>query len=203
MGKVVCIGHNYADHVRELGNVLPESPVYFMKPSTALVPLEAPIRLPQGRGVCHHELELAVLIGHELRAASLEQARDSIAGFGVALDLTLRELQTQLKAQGRPWEKAKAFDGACPMSPFERPPAFQDPQCVVLELRVNGAVRQRGNTSQMLLPLLPMLADMSTHFTLLPGDIVLTGTPAGVGLLQPGDRLGLTAAHLAFETSVT
>jgi 2-keto-4-pentenoate hydratase/2-oxohepta-3-ene-1,7-dioic acid hydratase in catechol pathway len=114
VGKVVCIGRNYLDHIRELNNVLPETPILFMKPATALVSLDEPIRLPAGRGECHHEVELAVLVGRELRNADAETARAAVAGYGIALDLTLRDLQNQLKKNGHPWETAKAFDGACP-----------------------------------------------------------------------------------------
>ena len=103
VGKVVCIGRNYLDHIRELSNVVPETPILFMKPTTALISLDDPIRLPTGRGECHHEIELAVLIGRELQNADAETAAQAVAGYGVALDLTLRDLQTTLKKQGHPW----------------------------------------------------------------------------------------------------
>lgn len=121
VGKVVCIGRNYLDHIRELNNTVPETPILFMKPATALTALDEPIHLPTGRGECHHEVELAVLIGQELRQADAATARQAVAGYGVALDLTLRDLQNALKKQGHPWETAKAFDGSCPLSPFLKP----------------------------------------------------------------------------------
>lgn len=194
VGKIVCIGRNYLDHVRELGNTVPEAPLLFMKPSTAIVGLDAPLRLPEARGSCHHELELAVLIGRRLTGTSPAAAREAIAGYGLALDLTLREVQTELKNKGQPWELAKAFDGACPLSGFVRPEDLPEPQAAELELLVNGERRQHGSTAQMMHPILDLIAHISRHFTLLPGDVVLTGTPAGVGALASGDRLELRLA---------
>lgn len=192
-GKVVCVGRNYAEHAKELGNPVPAEPILFIKPRTALVPMESPVVVPRGQGACHFETELALLIGGELRNAGEAQAAAAIAGLGLALDLTLREVQDALKARGLPWEKAKAFDGACPLSAFVRPgPAAGLEQRLAglrLRLRVNGEIRQDGNTADMLTPVLPLLAYMSRHFTLEPGDVVLTGTPRGVGPLVPGDRL--------------
>ncbi|MDX1653696.1 MAG: fumarylacetoacetate hydrolase family protein [Candidatus Competibacteraceae bacterium] len=193
-GKVVCIGRNYLDHVRELNNPLPTAPVLFIKPATALVELEQPLTLPTGQGSCHHELELAVLIGRQLTRANPDAARGAVAGYALALDLTLRDLQSKLKSQGLPWELAKAFDGACPLSPFVGPDELPDLQNVELSLRVNGQLRQQGSTAQMLLGVFDLMAHISRHFTLLPGDVVLTGTPAGVAELRSGDKLTMTLA---------
>jgi 2-keto-4-pentenoate hydratase/2-oxohepta-3-ene-1,7-dioic acid hydratase in catechol pathway len=202
VGKVVCIGRNYLEHIRELNNAVPETPILFIKPSTALVGLDEPIRLPVGRGECHHEVELAVLIGRELQNADADAARQAVAGYGIALDLTLRDLQNELKKKGHPWETAKAFDGSCPLSPFLKPEALPDPQAADLALRVNGELRQQGNTRQMMAGILELMAHISTHFTLRPGDVVLTGTPAGVGPLQSGDQLILDLAGHAFAARV-
>lgn len=202
VGKVVCIGRNYLEHIRELNNVTPETPILFMKPSTSLVALDEPIHLPVGRGECHHEVELAVLVGRELRNADAKTARRAVAGYGIALDLTLRDLQNELKKKGHPWETAKAFDGSCPLSPFLAPEALPDPQATDLALQVNGQLRQRGNTQQMMVSLFELMAYISTHFTLQPGDVVLTGTPAGVGPLQSGDILMLSLAGHDFAARV-
>ncbi len=202
MGKVVCIGRNYLDHIRELNHAVPNTPILFMKPATALLGLDHPIRLPEGRGECHHEVELAVLIGRELHNVDVVTARQAIAGYGIALDLTLRDLQNELKKQGHPWETAKAFDGSCPLSPFLKPEALPDPQAVDLSLRINGAIRQQGNTRQMMMGIFELLAYISTHFTLEPGDVVLTGTPAGVGPLHSGDALTLSLVGHDFTTQV-
>ncbi len=199
VGKVVCIGRNYLDHIRELNNAVPETPILFMKPATALANLDTPIRLPAGRGECHHEVELAVLVGRELRNANAEMARVAVAGYGIGLDLTLRDLQNDLKKKGHPWETAKAFDGACPLSPFLKPDALPEPQATDLALQINGVWRQQGNTRLMMIGLFDLMAYMSTHFTLQPGDVVLTGTPAGVGPLHAGDTLLLRLADHGFN----
>jgi 2-keto-4-pentenoate hydratase/2-oxohepta-3-ene-1,7-dioic acid hydratase in catechol pathway len=202
VGKVVCIGRNYLDHIRELNNAVPETPILFMKPATALIALDEPIRLPAGRGECHHEVELAVLVGQELRNVDAAVARQAIAGYGVALDLTLRDVQNELKKKGQPWETAKAFDGSCPLSPFLKPAALPTPQATDLMLQVNGAIRQQGNTRLMMVGIFELMAYISTHFTLLPGDVVLTGTPAGVAPLASGDVLLLGLADQNFAARV-
>lgn len=202
VGKVVCIGRNYLDHIRELNNPVPETPILFIKPTTALVALDQPIHLPQGRGECHHEVELAVLVGQLLQNAEAETARQAVAGYGVALDLTLRDVQNELKKKGHPWETAKAFDGSCPLSPFLKPEALPHPQATDLRLRVNGEMRQQGNTQQMMVGIFELMAYMSTHFSLQPGDVVLTGTPAGVGPLASGDALILNLDRYEFSTRV-
>ena len=187
VGKVVCVGRNYADHARELNNPVPSTPILFIKPATAVVPFAEEISIPAAKGECHHELELALLIGKPLTAVTPEQAAAGIAGYGLALDLTLRELQSQLKAKGQPWELAKSFDGACPVSGFVEPQRLAQPQNARLQLSINERIQQDGNTNAMLTPILELLAFISAHFTLRPGDLVLTGTPAGVGPLQDGD----------------
>lgn len=201
-GKAVCIGRNYLEHIHELNNAVPETPILFIKPATAFVPLDEPITLPKGRGSCHHEVELAVLIGSKLKNVEHGAARQAVVGYGIALDLTLRDLQTTLKQKGHPWETAKAFDGSCPLSAFLKPEAVPDPQAIDLSLRINGKLRQQGNTRQMLLGIFALIAHISTHFTLLPGDIVLTGTPAGVGPLESGDTLQLDLAGHDFAACI-
>lgn len=192
MGKVVCVGRNYAEHARELNNPIPSEPLLFIKPSTSVVPLADGFRLPVGRGAVHYETEIAMLIGSPLSGiVSPADAAAAIAGVGLALDLTLRELQDQLKGKGHPWERAKAFDGACPLSPFaplEQAPALTD---LPLQLHINGELRQHGNSAEMITPIIALLQHIAGVFTLLPGDVVITGTPAGVGVLQPGDQLQL------------
>ena len=132
---------------------------------------------------------MALLIGERLCRCSEQQAASAIAGVGVALDLTLRELQTTLKNKGLPWEKAKGFDGACPVSTFVPAGEIDDLQDVRIQLSRNGQLQQDGNSGDMLTPVLPLLVYISQFFTLQPGDIVLTGTPAGVGPLESGDQL--------------
>lgn len=203
VGKVLCVARNYRAHARELGNPVPEEPVLFMKPATAIVALEAPLSLPAGAGAVHHETELAVLLVAPLKDADAKAAEAAIGGYGIGLDLTLRGLQQELKQRGYPWERAKAFDGACPLSPFVRPEDLDTPSAVRLSLTVNGETRQDGSTRDMITPTCELLAFASRFFTLLPGDVVLTGTPPGVGPLAPGDRLRLELdGRFVWETRV-
>jgi 2-keto-4-pentenoate hydratase/2-oxohepta-3-ene-1,7-dioic acid hydratase in catechol pathway len=183
------VGRNYAEHARELGNPVPDEPLLFMKPATALADLASPILLPRGLGAVHHEVELALLIGRELRAADRESAAAAISGVGIALDLTLRDLQDVLKRKGHPWERAKAFDDSCPLSPFIPVERFAGMEGIGLSLSVNGQLRQQGSSAEMVVGIADLVSHMSSCFTLLPGDVVLTGTPAGVGPLNHGDHL--------------
>lgn len=189
LSKIVCVGRNYAAHAQEMNNPVPDEPLLFIKPSTAAVPMENPIRLPVGKGAVHFETELAVLIGYPLIDAQPDEVREAIIGYGLALDLTLRDVQQQLKEKGHPWERAKAFDGACPLSPFVSVAEFDSNAPVDFALDIDDKRQQTGNTENMLNPVLPLIAHMSQHFTLLPGDVVLTGTPAGVGPLNSGQKL--------------
>jgi len=179
-GKIVCVGRNYAEHARELNNPIPTSPLLFIKTASCVVPFEAPIVLPKGKGSCHHELEIALLMG-----------ADGPIGVGLALDLTLRDLQDQLKAKGHPWEKAKAFDGACPLSDFVALDEALYAQLGNLSLQLfrNGDIQQEGNSSQMLMSITALIGEINHYFSLQEGDVVLTGTPAGVGPLVSGDKL--------------
>lgn len=190
VGKVVCVGRNYAEHARELDNPVPAAPLLFLKPSSALVPLEDAIVLPAGRGPVHHELELALLIGDHQRAVAL-CGSVVIAGVGLALDLTLRDLQSRLKRDGHPWDIAKGFAGACPCSRFIAAGSIADWRELSFELRVNDQLRQVGRAADMLFGIAELLASMDYHFGLDSGDVVLTGTPAGVAPLAADDRLSL------------
>lgn len=201
LGKVVCVGRNYADHARELNNPVPTTPLLFIKPANAVVPMTEPFRVPRDLGQVHFETEMAILIGKKLTDASTEEAADAVAGVGLGLDLTLRDLQDALKKAGQPWEKAKSFDGACPLSPFVSPEGIDLTHCEI-RLTVNGELRQQGNSQQMLTPVLELLSYSSGFFTLNPGDVVLTGTPAGVGPVKPEDQLVIELADkLRIETA--
>lgn len=203
MGKVVCVGRNYAEHARELNNPVPSEPLLFLKPATAVVGLDQPLRLPQGLGAVHYETEIALLIGQTLSGeVSEQQAVEAIAGIGLALDLTLRELQDQLKAKAHPWERAKAFDGACPLSPFVRTEQVPDLGNIALQLQINGQLRQQGSSAEMITPIVALLRHIATVFTLQPGDVVITGTPAGVGVLNPGDQLLLSIPGVLEQRAV-
>lgn len=202
LGKIVCIGRNYAEHARELNNPVPDEPLLFIKPSTAAVHITRPLDFPRDRGDVHFETELAVLIGRPLTNASATEAEAAILGYGLALDLTLRDVQSKLKEKGQPWERAKAFDGACPLSPFVGVDKVRKDH-LTFTLDIDGQRQQTGDTREMLNPVVPLIAYMSSQFSLLPGDVVLTGTPKGVGPLVSGQTLSLELEDALFvETTV-
>lgn len=202
LGKIVCIGRNYAEHARELNNPVPDEPLLFIKPSTAAVHITRPLDFPRDRGDVHFETELAVLIGRPLTNASPSEAEAAILGYGLALDLTLRDVQTMLKEKRHPWERAKAFDGACPLSTFVAADKLRKDH-LTFTLDIDGQRQQTGDTRDMLNPIIPLIAHMSSQFTLMPGDVVLTGTPSGVGALASGQTLSLELEDVLFvETRV-
>lgn len=189
--KIVCVGRNYAEHAKELGNDVPESPVLFIKPPSSLVDLNTGIDWNRNLGECHYECELSIQIGQRLKNVTVAQAKAGISGLTLGLDLTLRDLQNPLKNKGQPWERAKAFDGACVLAEWVSPAQFSDLTQVKFELLVNGQTRQHGNTAHMLFDVIALLVDISQSFTLEVGDVVMTGTPAGVAALQSGDKLDM------------
>lgn len=189
LGKIVCVGRNYAEHAKELDNPVPTEPILFIKPATAAVRLEETIAAPATRGEVHYEAELALLIGEPLSNATPEQAERAVIGLGLALDLTLRNVQSQLKGKGHPWEIAKGFDGACPLSSFLKVKDVPNWDSLSFSLSINDELRQVGKTADMLFSVPQLLQEMSRHFTLEPGDVILTGTPAGVGVLPRGATL--------------
>jgi len=199
--KAVCVGRNYAQHAKELNNPIPETPLLFLKPSTAFAPLQPSFAIPRD-SACHHELEIAVLIGASLRQADSAAIQRAVIGMSVGLDLTLRDAQQQLKEKGHPWEMAKAFDGALPLAPFVKVEQCGDWTRLQCQLDVNGVVRQHGDAADMLTPIIPLIEYITRYFTLLPGDVVMTGTPAGVAALQLGDKLSLRFANMTFDTVV-
>lgn len=188
--KVVCVGRNYAEHARELNNPVPDTPILFVKPETSVVSLEDSFSIPESD--CHYESEIAILIGKELTNASLDQVEASISGLGIALDLTKRGLQSELKKKSHPWELAKAFDGACPLSGFIPYSDSISLTNLSFSLEINGETRQEGLSGDMITPIIPLIAYISQHFTLRSGDVVLTGTPKGVGTLKINDEIVLT-----------
>jgi acylpyruvate hydrolase len=189
IGKILCIGRNYWDHIKELGNTPPEAPVIFIKPSSSVIGEGDAIVIPPYSHDCHHEAELALLIGRTGKDIPEGQAMGYIAGYGVGIDLTLRDIQGELKKKGLPWEIAKGFDTACPLSSFMEASGVADPQNLRIRLSVNGEVRQDGNTSMMIHRIPVIISYMSRSFTLEPGDVILTGTPAGVSRIVSGDTL--------------
>ena len=189
VGKIICLGQNYLDHIRELGSKIPDRAVIFCKPSSSLLPDGGNIEIPQYSNDCHHELELALLVGKTGKHIRKEAALSYLSGYGVALDLTLRDIQKEQKDRGLPWEIAKGFDTSCPISDFTPVENVSTPNNLQLTLKVNGEVRQQGNTAQMMRSIEEIIAEISSFYTLEIGDIILTGTPAGVSRIETGDRL--------------
>ena len=189
VSKVVCIGRNYLDHIEEMNSTVSEAPLLFMKPKAALCHMDEPIVIPTDNGECHNELEVSVLLKSPLKNASEDEVKDAIWGIGLGLDLTLREVQAALKKQGQPWERAKSFDNSAPLSgfvPFNETINLDD---LRFTLTINEEIRQQGHTELMLHKIIPLIAHMSSIFTLDSGDVILTGTPKGVGKLSPADKV--------------
>jgi 2-keto-4-pentenoate hydratase/2-oxohepta-3-ene-1,7-dioic acid hydratase in catechol pathway len=189
--KVVCVGRNYADHAAELGNEVPTEPLIFLKPSTAVIGPGESIRLPAISDQVEHEAELAVVIGLPgARGLDREAAKGSIFGYTCANDVTARDLQRQ----DVQFTRAKGFDSFCPLGPWIETDA--DVADAEIRCEVNGEVRQLGSTKDMVFDPAQLVAFVSQVMTLLPGDVVLTGTPAGVGPLQAGERVSVSVAGI-------
>ncbi|MCW8107198.1 fumarylacetoacetate hydrolase family protein [Alteromonas ponticola] len=208
VNKVVCVGKNYQDHVIEMEkhfkSTVGDTPLIFMKPRNSICSLSHPVKIPSDKGECHNEVEVALLLQHRLcNCDDLKEAEQAIWGIGIALDLTLRDIQLELKKAGQPWERAKAFDASCPVSAFVPKSQFQHLDDITFSLQVNGSIRQQGSTKHMLVGMVDLVMQMSQAFTLDAGDIILTGTPSGVGPLAKGDELQLRlGSHLDVHTKV-
>jgi 2-keto-4-pentenoate hydratase/2-oxohepta-3-ene-1,7-dioic acid hydratase in catechol pathway len=189
VGKVVCLARNYVDHIRELGNAVPDAPVLFIKPATSIIGNGGQVLIPPTSRDCHHEVELAVLIGRTAKNLTPETAMACVAGYGVGIDLTLRDVQATLKAKGLPWEAAKGFDTACPLSDFVPAERIADPHDLPIRFTIDGTIKQDATTALMMRRLPEIISYASSLFTLEAGDVILTGTPAGVGSVQSGQRL--------------
>lgn len=191
--KIVCVGRSYADHAKELGNAIPDRPVLFIKPPSALMALQEGISWNPAWGNCHYECELSLRIDRTLKAETdPAKALEAVGAVTLGLDLTLRDLQDDLKKKGQPWERAKAYDGSCLLGDWVELSEVKDWKDVHYTLHVNNELRQKGDTSLLIFDIATLLADISQVFTLEEGDVVMTGTPAGVAALQSGDQLTMT-----------
>ncbi|MBT3134980.1 fumarylacetoacetate hydrolase family protein [Alteromonas sp. ALT199] len=203
VSKVVCIGRNYLDHIQEMNSTVSEAPLLFMKPKAALCHMHEHLGIPTDKGDCHNELEVSVLLKSPLKNASDDEVKDAIWGIGLGLDLTLREVQAALKKQGQPWERAKSFDNSAPLSGFVPLSKVNNIDDLRFNLTINDEVRQQGHTKLMLHKIIPLIAHMSSIFSLDSGDVILTGTPKGVGKLSPADKIAASLdGHLTVKTEV-
>lgn len=188
--KILCIGRNYADHAKELNNPVPEKPVIFGKPDSAVLGNGQDFYIPEFSNEIHHELEMVVRISKHGKHIQPKFAHKYYDRVTVGIDFTARDIQSKLKAKGLPWEIAKGFDGSAvvgefiPVSDLEKGVQESD-----IQLLVNDEVAQSGNTSQMIFGIDVLIAHLSTYYTLRQGDLIFTGTPAGVAAVKPGDRL--------------
>lgn len=189
--RIFCIGRNYVAHIEELGHPNDGDCVVFMKPATCLVAPGEPLHLPRARGAVHHEAELVVQLRGGGRDIAETVALRWVAGVTLGLDLTLRDEQNRLRADGKPWELAKAFDQAAPMGELRDCTAREDLTAFRFECLVNGKTRQQGDTSKMLFSVSRIIHILSQTWALADGDLIYTGTPAGVGPLLPGDEITL------------
>ncbi len=194
--RVFCIGRNYHKHVKELGNTIPDEPVVFMKPASCLVEPEKLLRHPPYGQNLQHEAEVVVLIGQRAEHIMEARARDCIAGLSLGLDLTLRDIQKNLKEKGLPWEKAKCFEQSAPLGNFTMLNDSINLDSISFECRVGPTLRQEGNTRHLIFPIPALIRFLSKHWILVPGDLIFTGTPEGVGPLLPGDEIILGSPQL-------
>lgn len=188
--RIYCVGRNYADHALEMGgDPHREPPFFFGKPRDAAVPGGGTLAYPQATSNLHHEVELVVALGRGGSGIPSESALDCVFGYAVGIDLTRRDLQARAKEKGQPWEMAKGFDQSAPVSPIVPASRSGHPGSGAIWLSVNGEVRQKGDLSQMTWSVAEIIAHLSTFVALAPGDLIFTGTPAGVGALVKGDRV--------------
>lgn len=187
--KVVAVGRNYAEHAAELGNAVPSKPLLFMKPPSAYIEAGQKIEIPIGCDDLHHEIELGVVINKTCKMVTADKAMDYVGGYCLALDMTARDFQNEAKKKGSPWTMAKMFDTSLPVSAFIPASSIPDPHDVKLWCKVNGEMRQDGNTKDMIFNVPTLISFISQYFTLEEGDMVLTGTPSGVGKVEEGDTI--------------
>lgn len=188
--RIYCVGRNYAEHAREMGfEPDREAPFFFAKPADAVVQNGATIPYALATRNLHHEIELVAAIGGSGVNVSREQALELVYGYAVGIDLTRRDLQLAAREQGRPWDAGKGFDESAPVSAIHRSSEIGHPSSGAIWLKVNDETRQSADLSQLLRPVPDLIVELSRLFALRPGDLVFTGTPAGVGAIQPGDRV--------------
>jgi len=187
--KILCIGRNYAEHIAELNNERPSEPVVFIKPDTAILKDNEAFYHPDFSNDIHHEVEIVLKINKMGKNIEAKFANKYYEEIGIGIDFTARDIQSKLKEKGLPWEKAKAFNGSAPISGFVSKTEFPDLKNLNFHLEIDGETRQTGNTSMMLWNFDEIIAEISKYFTLKTGDLIFTGTPAGVGKVKIGNKL--------------
>ncbi|KAF2078276.1 hypothetical protein CYY_000466 [Polysphondylium violaceum] len=204
--KIVAVGRNYVSHAKELGNEIPKEPFFFLKPTSSyLLPNSGAIEIPSSESDIHHEVELGVVIGKTGRDIDAASAMDYVGGYTLALDMTSRDQQAKAKAKSLPWTVAKGYDTFCPISGFIEKDKIKDPMNVELWLTVDGETKQKGLTSDMIFDIPTLIQHISSIMTLEAGDLVLTGTPAGVGRVLPGQvvKAGITGiVDVSFDVAL-
>ncbi|MCA3130982.1 MAG: fumarylacetoacetate hydrolase family protein [Rhodocyclaceae bacterium] len=188
--RVYCVGRNYAAHAREMGkDPNKEPPFFFLKPADGVVPAATAIHYPPGTSNYHHEVELVVALREGGRRIPVAQALGKVFGYAVGLDMTRRDLQLAARDLGRPWDFGKGFDESAPMAPLTPASRWSGPDRGAITLHVNGELRQSADLADLIWPVADTISFLSDYYTLMPGDLIFTGTPAGVGAVVPGDRL--------------
>ncbi|MCR4418500.1 MAG: fumarylacetoacetate hydrolase family protein [Ignavibacteria bacterium] len=203
VGKIACIGKNYLEHAKELGDAVPEKPVIFLKPSSSIIFSGDKIVYPEFSKSLHYETELVLLIGKTGKKIPESDALNYIAGYTVGLDMTLRDLQSEAKKLGHPWTISKCFDTSTVLGEFTPANQVENPNSLDIKLWVNGELKQSDNTSNMIFSVEEIVEYLSYYFTLEEGDLVFTGTPKGVGEVKVGDKLVAEISNVGrLETEV-
>ena len=203
IARIFCIGRNYVEHVQELKNIIPTKPVIFIKPASCLVEPGENIHFPKHGTQLHHEVEIVVQVGSEGRVMREEEALSFISAITVGLDLTLRDVQEELKKKGLPWEIAKAFEQSSPIGDFVPYDQSIDLKNISFGCKVNGIEKQKGNTNKMIFSIGKLLVELSKIWSLHPGDLIYTGTPSGVGPLKIGDSIEIESDRIgSFSWSI-
>ncbi|XZG71384.1 fumarylacetoacetate hydrolase family protein [Chitinibacteraceae bacterium HSL-7] len=200
VANIFCVARNYSEHAKEMGSVIGKSPVVFLKPTSALVPDGHAIPLPKWSSDVHHEAELVVAIGRPGFGVRREEAMSHVAGYALGLDLTARDVQAEAKKNGQPWTLAKGYAGAAVLTGFVPASVVSDPGALSFRLEIDGECRQEAHTSDMAFDLPALIVWLSEHFGLKTGDLIYTGTPAGVGPIHSGETLRLVLDDLIDQT---
>jgi acylpyruvate hydrolase len=188
--KIICIGRNYSEHAKELKNAIPSKPMFFLKPDSAVLPKRNPLFIPEWTQDLHYEVELVYKVNRLGKYISVQHAHKYYDKVGIGIDFTARDIQEEVKAKGHPWEIAKAFDGSAAIgSKFLPLTDFEDQNKISFQLKKNGELVQDGLSNDMIFDINQIIAYVSQFMTLKIGDLIFTGTPSGVGKVNPGDRL--------------